>query len=444
MESMFANDTNNSLTTIYVGKNWNTDSIATYTALKYDSEGNIITATVPFDKDMFENCIHLKGGNGTACDGENTIDKTYARIDKDGQPGYLTGTYALTLPDFMEIAEDSENKVGNRYLNNAVVTFKVKTGYSASNVKANDTDLTPDENGIYTITVTDDTEITADIVAYTPVVINSVDINGITTPTTVYKEIYASADYTVPANPYLDGYTFSGWKVNDGETISTPEAVHMAVYDLVKAGTPVTVEVVYEKKVGKHKVYVSAGTLENGETEFEYDISELVKITAYEGAEGQVFSYWERDGKAVSYNKTYSFYMPDGDVHLSAVYGNVQPAQATGFIENVTANADTRKISFVSVINVPENCTLVKGGLVATKNPDIGEAVTDKNAAFVKLSAKATADTKNLKYTWTKANVGENDIWYVRSYVVFIDTNNVEQTQYSDAVKADLSGRITG
>ena len=392
---------------------------------------------------MFYNCTRLTGGNGTVYDSEKT-DKTYARIDEVGQPGYLTGLYNLTLPEHMEIVTyDAENKVGNRYLRGAEVTFKVKTGYGASNVQANGTDLTADENGIYTVSVTDDTEITANIVAYTPVVINSVDINVIATPTTVYKEIYTSTDYTVPASPYLDGYTFSGWTVND-TLYTTADTVQTAVYDLVKAGTPVTVEVVYEKKVGKHKVYVSAGTLENGETEFEYDISELVKITAYEGAEGQVFSYWERDGKAVSYNKTYSFYMPDGDVHLSAIYGNVQPAQATGFIENVTANADTRKISFVSVINVPENCTLVKGGLVATKNPDIGEAVTDKNAAFVKLSAKATADTKNLKYTWTKANVGENDIWYVRSYVVFIDTNNVEQTQYSDAVKADLSGRITG
>ena len=117
-------------------------------------------------------------------------------------------------------------------------------------------------------------------------------------------------------------------------------------------------------------------------------------------------------------------------------------AQATGFIESVTANADTKKISFVSVINVPENCTLIKGGLVATKDSAIGAGVNDENAAFVKLSKKATSDTKNLKYTWTKANVGENDIWYVRPYVVFTDENKSEQTCYVDAVMANLNGTI--
>jgi hypothetical protein len=46
---------------------------------------------------MFEYCRSLKGGNGTAYDGSKT-NREYARIDKDGQPGYLTGTYAVTVP----------------------------------------------------------------------------------------------------------------------------------------------------------------------------------------------------------------------------------------------------------------------------------------------------------------------------------------------------------
>ena len=38
---------------------------------------------------MFYNCTKLKGGNGTAFD-SNYKDKTYARVDKAGQPGYFT------------------------------------------------------------------------------------------------------------------------------------------------------------------------------------------------------------------------------------------------------------------------------------------------------------------------------------------------------------------
>ena len=38
---------------------------------------------------MFHNCTQLVGGNGTAYN-TNYQDKTYARIDKAGAPGYFT------------------------------------------------------------------------------------------------------------------------------------------------------------------------------------------------------------------------------------------------------------------------------------------------------------------------------------------------------------------
>ena len=38
---------------------------------------------------MFTDCTQLKGGNTTAYNSSKT-DKTYARVDKAGQPGYFT------------------------------------------------------------------------------------------------------------------------------------------------------------------------------------------------------------------------------------------------------------------------------------------------------------------------------------------------------------------
>ena len=38
---------------------------------------------------MFLNCTQLKGGNNTTYN-SSYLDKTYARIDADGQPGYFT------------------------------------------------------------------------------------------------------------------------------------------------------------------------------------------------------------------------------------------------------------------------------------------------------------------------------------------------------------------
>ena len=132
------------LKTIYVSERWSTESVTDST-------------------DMFEYCRSLKGGNDTAYDGSK-IDMEYACIDKDGQPGYLTGVYTLTLPDHMEIVtEEADKKVGNKYLSGAALTVKPKAGYTASNVQANDTDLTADENGIYTITMPDgNVTVTAD------------------------------------------------------------------------------------------------------------------------------------------------------------------------------------------------------------------------------------------------------------------------------------------
>jgi surface protein len=68
-----------SLTTISVSDLWSTVSVT-------QGDG------------MFTGCTKLVGGNGTVYD-ENHTDYTYARIDREGEPGYLTGVNAkLSLP----------------------------------------------------------------------------------------------------------------------------------------------------------------------------------------------------------------------------------------------------------------------------------------------------------------------------------------------------------
>ena len=70
------------LTTIMVSDLWNTDAVIS-------------------SEKMFLGCTNLVGGNGTVYDSSKT-DKTYARIDKPGQPGYLTQAQAagsVTLSD---------------------------------------------------------------------------------------------------------------------------------------------------------------------------------------------------------------------------------------------------------------------------------------------------------------------------------------------------------
>ena len=68
MGNMF--DSCRELTTVYVGDGWSTTNVTSSTG-------------------MFTACSKLVGGVGTAYD-ENHVDATYARIDKEGEPGYFT------------------------------------------------------------------------------------------------------------------------------------------------------------------------------------------------------------------------------------------------------------------------------------------------------------------------------------------------------------------
>ena len=269
----------------------------------------------------------------------------------------------------------------------------------------------------------------------TEVVIEISDINGIKTRSTVIAETFSLFEFP---DIYLDGYNFIGWTIN-GETYSTAEAANVAVVELVRAGTNVTIEVVFEKIPDKFNVSVENGKLSTGKTSDEIQVSKLV--TAKAGTvSGMTFSYWLRNGIKVSTNSTYFFYMPSENVELKAVFAEtaVDPV-GTAIIESVKAT--TNKLSFVSVLNVPKNCKFVKGGLVATNNDSVGESVDANNSSYVKLSTKTTVNTKNLKYTWIKYGVGSST-WYVRAYLVYMDSNGVEHTVYSNCVKADKNGII--
>ena len=72
---MFARCEN--LKTIYCDNDWNTENVT-------DASG------------MFAGCTSLVGGNGTAYD-EGHTDKEYARIDREGTPGYFTSTFEYTI-----------------------------------------------------------------------------------------------------------------------------------------------------------------------------------------------------------------------------------------------------------------------------------------------------------------------------------------------------------
>ena len=73
----------NALTTIIVGSDWTTDHVEESGA-------------------MFESCFNLVGGNGTTFSQMNT-DASYAHIDTEDHPGYLTGSSSGDEPYWQEL-----------------------------------------------------------------------------------------------------------------------------------------------------------------------------------------------------------------------------------------------------------------------------------------------------------------------------------------------------
>ena len=273
-----------------------------------------------------------------------------------------------------------------------------------------------------------------------------IDINGIEQNIPMYNTCAAAGESAKTTGAYLDGYNFKGWEVN-GKVCDNIADVVKAAKEL-KQNEPesqIILKPIYERVQSENKVKLANGKFEDGTFKKIFSSSELVTVKAAT-ISGMNFSHWTRtvngEEVIVSYNEEYTFYMPSEDVTLTSCYvGSQVEKKGTAFIEKVT-ELNGRDLAFTAILNVPDNCTMIEGGLVATYRNDIGQNVTMENADYKKLSKKVTSATKNLKYTWTKTNAKTYDIWFVRPYLLYADENGVEHTVYGDAVVGYLGNYI--
>ena len=179
-------------------------------------------------------------------------------------------------------------------------------------------------------------------------------------------------------------------------------------------------------------------------------VIDQIYVTATEGSEEQEFSYWTKRDDGVSepvvvgYEEDYAFLMPSRDTTLTAVYEGSKIKEGTAYIESVTVH-DTNKISFVSVVSVPNGATMERAGIVACMEGDLNEAHSAPAidyARFKRYNDTTCKDYTTFKYTWTKGSVGTNDVWCVCAYLVYSDKDG-EYTVYGNMVKANLAGIIT-
>ena len=340
------------LTTIYVSDKWSTESVSN-------------------SDDMFSGCSKLTGGSGTAYDSNHT-DKTYAVIDKEGQPGYLTGVYTLTLPDNMEIVTDAEEdmKVGGRYLKDAEMTLRytgtVEPGYVLI-VKANGTDLT-EENGVYTITMPDsDVTVTAELVKLiTPDMVtlsgegfedNRFIHDGSEKTVTVTvkdgdKILAEGTDYTVSGNTGTEtgSYTLTVTGIGDYT------GAFVNVWKIVRGNVSIT----YETPAGSTTVTAQVG--------------QMMKIIAPESENEKSFAYWrDADGKIISYSSDYRFIVKKPMV-LTAVYAEVSEPAKVLILEAAKASHDGKNnVCLTFDRSIPYDQDIIGAGIIYTTNKLLGD-----------------------------------------------------------------------
>jgi len=69
------------------------------------------------------------------------------------------------------------------------------------------------------------------------------------------------------------------------------------------------------------------------------EYGEAVTVTALERSGEDVFNYWEKDGKAVSFDRSYTFKAWE-DTELRAVYNAYKPSLAREFFRIIIKNFD--------------------------------------------------------------------------------------------------------
>ena len=222
----------------------------------------------------------------------------------------------------------------------------------------------------------------------------------------------------VPQDPYMAGYVFDGWyKFGGGPTE-------------LKAGEAIgelTENVIYQAAFKKeNKEYtVTVENAENKETVMK-QYNDKVSVGAAD-VEGMNFACWERDGKIVSYSKTYSFYV-SADTELKAVY-TAEVVETPDVIVTLATPAVVagNKLAYYAERNVKEGLTVVEAGILLNQTADF-----DINTAQIKAVAKQT--THQGQFTVRKANVTSDQTWYGKAYVIYKDAEGVTQFAYSEMV----------
>lgn len=265
----------------------------------------------------------------------------------------------------------------------------------------------------YLLTVTEDTELKAQ---FKPIQGNGYkvvfkDINGAVLGV---QEVTDGILNEIPVGiqePSKPGRIFEGWDKTFPMTVTENTVVTARYSNDTAAGYTVTADG------------------ETAASNVPFDTK--VTVTAATVKDGKPFSYWESEGKIVSYRNIYTFFV-SGDIALTAVYGAaavVVPEVVTS--PNVLISGG--KMSFVSQVSIPEGYGMIEcGTLISWTEGDF----TVNTAGVTKV--KARSQTEAGQYMASLTNVGLGATRYARGYLVYEDGKGSVITVYGRIVSGTM------
>lgn len=234
-----------------------------------------------------------------------------------------------------------------------------------------------------------------------------------------------------------EDYTANSWGVF-AEALEGAKTVRDDIYatsDVIEDA----INALMEAQNALERVYKVTVT-NNGESEIKScEVGEQVTVVAAQAPEGQKFSHWAVDGKAICYKESYTFTVYK-DTRVEAVY--IEASKPVEKTVNVLCNVfyENGMVKFVSKHSVPTNAgyKVLKVGVVATDQIGYNKI----EAAGSELTLNTTETTRLKKYgmatnsflaNYTKyLKTSAPNTWYARGYVTYQDEEGVEHTEYSE------------
>lgn len=232
------------------------------------------------------------------------------------------------------------------------------------------------------------------------------------------EQVQRGESATPPPPPSKPDTNFIGWSA-----------------DYSNVQSDLTLRPIYSARVATYSLTVIGGSIPSGISEYPFDSA--VTIIADNPAEGKQFSHWEADGRIISYNETYSFYIT-GHMTVAAVFAEapVEQLPLVTISPDVIANSDSRKISFIGQIYMPPGYRLIECGLVVKQSDYPLTALYLGMEGSIR--AKSSSQTSTGQFMMNKTGVNRGETWYANAYLIYQDSAGQVFTVYSSVVSGTI------